>query len=105
MESGELTQETQVTFDALAGLGSNMILSAYASASLDSLQQGRQEISDRVAYQQDLASQIKQTLQEDSGPNLDYEMSALLQVERAYQASAKVMNAVDKLLMQLLQVV
>ena len=100
-----MAMDTQITFDAQAGLGSNMSLSAFASASLDSLQQGRQEISDRVAYQQDLASQIKQTLQEDSGPNLDYEMSALLQVERAYQASAKVMNAVDKLLMQLLQVV
>ena len=97
--------DTQITFDGQAGLGSAMSLSAFASGSLDSLQQTRQEISDRAAYEQDFASHIKQTLQEDSGPNLDYEMAALLQVERAYQASAKVMSAVDKLLMQLLQAV
>ena len=97
--------DTQIVFDAQAGLGSNISLSAFASGSLDNLQQSRQEVSDRAAYQQDLASHIKQTLQEDSGPNLDYEMSALLQVERAYQASAKVMSAVDELLAQLLQAV
>lgn len=97
--------DRQVSFDLQAGLGASLSLASFASGSLDSLQQYRQEISDKVAYQRDLASHIKETLQEDSGPNLDYEMAALLQVERAYQASAKVMNTVDKLLAQLLQAV
>ena len=94
-----------IQFDAAAGLGSSYSLTGFADASLDSLHTLRSEMNDRATYQGDLATHVRQTLREQTGPNLDFEMSALLQVERAYQASAKVMSAVDSLLGRLLDAV
>ena len=42
-------------------------------------------------------------MQSESGPNLDYEMSRLLEVERSYQATAQLLNAVNEMIAILIE--
>ena len=90
------------TFDATSGLSASQSLNDFAASSLDWLNATRQSASNKQQYQLELATQYKETLQNETGPNLDFEMSRLLEVERAYQATAKVLTTVDELLQTLL---
>ncbi|MFK7901904.1 MAG: flagellar hook-associated protein FlgK [Nitratireductor sp.] len=93
------------TFDAISGLGSGISLQEYADQSLDQFNASRQSARDNTSYLSDLATGFKESLQNENGPNLDYEMSRLLEIERAYQATAKIISAVDGMLEDLMQVV
>lgn len=95
---------TQSTFDPQAGLPANQSLLDFASSSLDWLNGGRQSALGSKNYANELAIRYKETLQNETGPNLDFEMSRLLEVERSYQASAKLISAVDEMFSILLEV-
>ena len=95
--------DTATTFDARSGLPANLSLSGFAAASLDWLHDGRQDALAAKSYQSELAGRYKQTLQHETGPNLDIEMSHLLEVERSYQATAKLIATVDEMFASLLQ--
>ncbi len=94
--------ETSVTFDPQTGLPTNQSLTGFAQSSLDWLNGGRQSALSALEYKSELTARYQEMLQNESGPNLDFEMSRLLEVERAYQASAKLMAAVDELFSTLL---
>ena len=89
-------------FDSQANLPTSQSLLNYAASSLDWLNGGRQRAHDSRAYQNDLAFHYKQTLQNETGPNLDVEMSRLLEIERSYQASAKLISTIDEMFSTLL---
>jgi flagellar hook-associated protein 1 FlgK len=89
--------ETAASFDAQAGLPVSQSVLGYAKSSLDWLNGGRQSAIESKNYKNELASHYKEMLQNETGPNLDFEMARLLEVERTYQASAKLMAAVDEL--------
>lgn len=91
------------TFDTQAGLPANQSLLDYASSSLDWLNGTRQSALATKNYSQELANRYKETLQNETGPNLDFEMSRLLEVERSFQASAKLISAVDEMFAILLE--
>ena len=95
---------TARSFDVSAGLPGSQSLSAYADASLDWLNATRQSANSSKSYQNELAVRFKESLQGETAPNLDYEMSRLLEVERAYQATARLINSVDQMLQTLLEV-
>ena len=73
----------------------NMSLTEYAASSLDSFNATRQSAHDIASYKTELSIQYTSTYQSESGTNLDIEMSKLLEVERAYQASAKLLATID----------
>ncbi|MEM7069746.1 MAG: flagellar hook-associated protein FlgK [Pseudomonadota bacterium] len=85
------------TFDTAAGLTASQSLNGFVASSADSLNAQRASALTDYEYRTELATQFKQSLQSESGPNLDYEMSRLLEVERAYQASAQLLKAVDEM--------
>ncbi|MBL4726891.1 MAG: flagellar hook-associated protein FlgK [Rhizobiaceae bacterium] len=93
------------TFDAQTGLLTAVSLRTFAATSLDSLQTIRQTSASAFEYQSSLQESYMTALLNESGPNLDYEMSKLLEAERAYQATAKIIAAVDELFDTLLSVV
>lgn len=97
--------EVAMTFDPAAGLPANQSLNGFAASSLDRLNSQRAAALDDADYRNELATQFQETLQAESGVNLDYELSRLLEVERAYQATARLVTAVDEMLLSLLDAV
>ena len=91
------------TFDVAADLPTNVSLTEFATASLDFLSAQRKAANDNKEYKAELAVRFKETLQGQSGPNLDHEMSRLLEVERAYQATARLLRTVDEMLVTLME--
>ena len=96
--------DVTLTFDASAGLPASQSLNAFASTAVDYLNAQRVVAQNESSYRSELSTQFEQSLQTQSGPNLDYEMSRLLEVERAYQATARVLNTVDQMLATLIEV-
>jgi len=95
--------DVATVFDAASGLPANQSLNGFASSSLDQINSRRSSALDNSEYQSQLSVQYKEALQSESGVNLDTEMSKLLEVERAYQASARLMSVVDQMLATLLE--
>lgn len=93
------------SFDAQTGLMTSVSLRTFASTSLDWLQANRQTSLSAFEYQTSLQDSYTTSLRNEMGPNLDDEMSKLLEIERAYQATAKIILAVDQLFKELLNVV
>lgn len=90
------------SFAADTGLPTSQGLGEYAAGSLNWLNARHRSEADLLVYRSELSVRFKETLQNETGPNLDYEMSRLLEVERAYQATAKLIAAVDEMLQTLL---
>ena len=58
----------------------------------------RQSASDDAEYQTALLARASDALSQATGVNLDDEMSLLLELERSYQASSKLLTTVDDML-------
>ena len=89
--------DESMTFAPTAGLLSNQSLGDFAASSLDWLNSARQAAHNDSGYQTELSIQYSNAYQNDAGANLDTEMSKLLEVERAYQASAKLLSTIDEM--------
>jgi flagellar hook-associated protein 1 FlgK len=92
-------------FDGAAGLVAQGGLDTFADAFVGAFEQARSDASNSLSYQSEMQARLKASLQSETGPNLDYEMSQLLEVEKAYQASAKLIAAADELFATLLNAV
>ena len=92
-----------ITFDTSAELPASQSLNGFANASVDFLNAKRATANNDYAYRSELGVQFQQSLQGQSGPNLDFEMSRLLEVERAYQATARLLATVDEMLATLIE--
>jgi len=88
---------TTQTFDAAAGIGTQESVSSYATASIGWLELQRQQSDKDTSYQQALLTQTTQALSNATGVNLDDQMSKMLALENSYQASAKLLAAVNQL--------
>lgn len=91
------------SFDPAAGAGTSLTLSGYAAASVSWLEGTRQSASSQADYQNTVVSQSTTALSNATGVNLDDQMSALLDLEHSYQASAKLMSTIDSMFNSLLQ--
>jgi flagellar hook-associated protein 1 FlgK len=90
-------------FDTAAGVGTNRSIADYASSSIGWLEAQRQQASNTASYQETLLTQTSQALSNATGVNLDEQMSKMLDLENAYQASAKLLAAVDAMYKALFQ--
>jgi flagellar hook-associated protein 1 len=88
---------TPQTFDAAAGLGAQESLATFTASSVGWLEAKRQQADKDTSYQDALLAQTTQALSNATGVNLDDQMSKMLSLENSYQASAKLLAAVNQL--------
>lgn len=93
---------TPRTFDPAAGLGTSASVGAYASSTASALQAQRQSADSNSTYLQVVSDRAASSLSSETGVNLDEEMAHMLELERSYQASARLMSAIDQLVGTLL---
>lgn len=77
----------------------------YASSSTSWIENQRKTADSNVTYQKTLLDRSTAALSNVSGVNMDDEMSLMLQVERTYSASSKIISTVDEMLQSLLAAV
>jgi len=91
------------TFDPSAQIQQTGSVTDYAKSSVSWLEALRQSSSNEAESRQTTADRAAQTLSQDTGVNLDEEMTNLLSLERTYQASSRLISTVDDMLTSLLQ--
>ena len=106
--SGRLDQLTTTldasqTFNASSGGAASGTLADYAASSVSWLEAARQSSSSSVTSTTAAVSATTTALSNTTGVNLDDQMSQMLDVEHAYQASAQLMNTVNSMYTALLQ--
>jgi flagellar hook-associated protein 1 FlgK len=89
--------------DAAAGDGQSLL--AFSAATISSLEAKRKTATQTNQYNGILASRAEEAVSNASGVNIDEEMQSMLALEHSYQASARIISAVDAMLNELLQAV
>lgn len=97
--------DAAASFSPAAGLQASATLSGFAEQSLGWIAGQRKSASSAVAQENAVRERTVQSLSNATGVNVDEEMSRLLDVERAFQASAKILTAVDDMFNTFLQAV
>ncbi|UPJ43485.1 flagellar hook-associated protein FlgK [Bradyrhizobium sp. 40] len=92
-------------FDATTQGKPNGSLIDFASSSTSWIENQRKTADSNVTYQKTLLDRSTAALSNVSGVNMDDEMSLMLQVERTYSASSKIISTVDEMLQSLLAAV
>jgi flagellar hook-associated protein 1 FlgK len=91
------------SYDPSTQLPSSGSLSDYAKNSVSWLEALRQSASAEADYRSTVAQRATSSLSQATGVNLDEEMTNLLDLERTFQASSRLINTVDDMLTTLLQ--
>lgn len=94
-----------IAFDPGAGIVSSASLSDYSTASIGWFDSMRKEASSAADAKEALAVRTAEALSNETGINVDMEMSLLLDLEHSYEASARLIRAVDEMLAALLAAV
>ncbi|MEZ0169661.1 flagellar hook-associated protein FlgK [Microvirga sp. TS319] len=92
-------------FDPDLGLGSKMTLQDFASSSAGWVEAKRQDASQQVAYRETLLAQASEALSNATDVNMDDETALMLQLEKSYSASAKLISVINQMLQTLLNAV
>ena len=90
-------------FDPAALANTSGSLADYAASSAAWLQAQRKTATAASDYKTTLQQRSTDALSQETGVNIDEEMTNMLQFERAYQASSRLMNAIDNVFQTLLQ--
>ena len=85
-------------FDPAALAKPNASLIDFAGSSVSWLESQRKSASDESTYSQTLLERSAEALSNVNGVNMDDEMSFMLQVERTFSASSKLISTVDEML-------
>ncbi len=97
--------DVTVSFDPAAGLGSTASLKSFSiqSASwVEAQRQGAQQAAESAGA---MKARAGESLLRVTGVNIDQEMAALLDLEKTYQASSKIISVIDAMLASLLDAV
>jgi flagellar hook-associated protein 1 FlgK len=92
-------------FDATTQGKPNGSLIDFASSSTSWIENQRKTANDNSEYQSTLLNRSITALSNVNGVNMDDEMALMLQVERTYSASSKIISTVDEMLQSLLAAV
>ena len=95
---------TPRSFDAAFGAGSSATLTEYTASSIGWFEGRRATANDASSYQTVLLSRTQETLSDATGINIDDEMTRLLDLERSYQASSKLISTVGQMIDSLLAI-
>jgi flagellar hook-associated protein 1 len=88
--------------DAAAGLGTNRSVTDFSARSFGWLEEARKTATGQADFQTIVARRAEESLASETGVSLDAEMTRLLELERSYAASAKLITVVDQMLATLL---
>lgn len=91
------------TFDSSTQLPSSTSVLDYAKNSVSWLEALRQSASAEADYRSTVAQRATTSLSQATGVNLDEEMTNLLDLERTFQASSRLINTVNDMLSTLIQ--
>jgi flagellar hook-associated protein 1 FlgK len=91
-----------MTFDAGAGINGTVSLSTYSTEAISWFSGIREDASRAAESKNALMARTHEALSNLTGVNIDEEMTLLLELERTYEASARLMRAVDDMLTALL---
>jgi flagellar hook-associated protein 1 FlgK len=94
---------TTQSFDPSVGGPAQGSLTLYASSSVGWIEGQRQTASTDSDQKSAFLDRAQQALSSATGVSIDDEMSKMLDLERAYQGSAKLISAVDNMMQALLQ--
>ena len=97
--------DAATAFDPMANAGTGISVVAFAAASIGWLEGFRQQAANAEETKSALLTQTASALSNDTGVNIDQEMSLLLELEHSYEASARIIRAVDEMLASLLAAV
>lgn len=97
--------DATMVFDTTAGAGSGVSLANYASNAVGWFEGVRKDAGTAATNKEALASRSAEALSNASGVNVDTEMSLLLDLEHSYQASSRMIKAVDDMFALLFQAV
>ncbi|MHA6686418.1 flagellar hook-associated protein FlgK [Mesorhizobium sp. A556] len=92
-----------MAFSPAAGITSDSSVTAYSANAIGWFQGVRQQASSAADSKEALATRSAEALSNDTGVNVDTEMSMLLDLEHTYQASARILSTVNQMLDSLLQ--
>ncbi len=85
------------SFDPSSGGPASGSLSTYATSSVSWLENSYKAASDAATYQSSFVTTATSALSNATGVNLDSQMSQMLSIEQAYQASAQLLNTVNSM--------
>ncbi len=94
-----------MAFDPNAGISASASLSAYSTNAIGWFEGARKEAASAVESREALAVRTAEALSNATGVNVDMEMSLLLDLEHSYEASARLIKAIDDMLATLLAAV
>ncbi|MBW9116131.1 flagellar hook-associated protein FlgK [Rhizobium cauense] len=92
------------TFSSDAGISSNVNIMDYASNSVGWLEQYRSDATTASENTSAALSRSTEAYSNETGVNLDEELTLLLDIEQSYKAATKILNAVDEMLKSLLDI-
>lgn len=91
-------------FNSTTGLDSNVSIMDFASNSMGWLEQYRSDASGAAENTAAALSRSDEAYSNETGVNLDEELTLLLDIEQSYKAGTKILNAVDEMLKSLLDI-
>jgi flagellar hook-associated protein 1 FlgK len=97
--------DAPMTFDPVTGIDPTSSLSDYSTAAIGWFDGMRKEASNAADSKEALAVRTAEALSNETGVNIDMEMSLLLDLEHSYEASSRLIRAVDEMLAALLDAV
>jgi flagellar hook-associated protein 1 FlgK len=97
--------DAPMAFDPAAGIDASSSLSDYSTASIGWFDGMRKAAANAASAKEALAVRTAEALSNEAGVNVDMEMSLLLDLEHSYEASARLLRAVDEMLAALLDAV
>jgi flagellar hook-associated protein 1 FlgK len=92
-------------FDGTSDLDANATIFDFASSSVAWLQEARKIADNEFEYRETLYQRSTEAYSKVTGVNLDEEMTILLELERSYQTSSKLVSVIDSMFDQLVQAV
>lgn len=97
--------DAPASYDPAVGLDSNSNVKSFAASSAGWVEQKRSEADRKLETVEASYQRASDALAKKSGVNIDEEMATLLNLEKSYQASAKVMSTVDQMMSTLMEIV
>jgi flagellar hook-associated protein 1 FlgK len=85
------------TYDGAAQINVSATIFDFSSSSVGWLQEARKTANNEHQYRDTLYQRASETLSKLTGVNLDEEMTMMLELERSYQTSSKLISVVDSM--------
>jgi flagellar hook-associated protein 1 len=95
--------DSSQSFDPSAKNGASATLTDYASSSVAWLEATRKSATSSADYKETLRQTTRNSLTSETGVNMDNEMTHMLELERSYQASSRLITTIDGMFSTLLQ--